>query len=255
MSHLGMGMGGIRGVVGGGGVFDPLDRAETPGISAEDAAALLDGLENDDDDDVDDDETHFVSLTAGGDKAMGSGSSRYSSHPSPTTSPPPVGGGGSGGSGGASRGGGSGGDESGESGSGLGYEGGLGGAGASEAFGEKSSLYIRNLPSDADDLLLYRSFSPHGAIFSVRVMRDEDSGACRGIGFVNFMKRSEALAAIGALNGRVAAGSGSDRVLQISLQSPRVSRSSTSGSTTEARISRAGQSNNPRSSQTGGGAL
>jgi RNA recognition motif-containing protein len=52
-------------------------------------------------------------------------------------------------------------------------------------------------------------------------MRDEDTGACRGIGFVNFLKRSEALGAINALNGRVAAGSGSDRVLQISLQSPR----------------------------------
>ena len=36
----------------------------------------------------------------------------------------------------------------------------------------------------------------------MRVMRDDDTGACRGIGFVNFSKRAEALAAINALNGK-----------------------------------------------------
>jgi|AntAceMinimDraft_1070359.scaffolds.fasta_scaffold16309_2 RNA recognition motif-containing protein len=76
-------------------------------------------------------------------------------------------------------------------------------------------------------------------------MRDEDTRTCRGIGFVNFLKRVEALAAINALNGRVVAASGSDRVLQISLQSPRESRaySTPAGGAMPALIAPAGTSN------------
>lgn len=37
---------------------------------------------------------------------------------------------------------------------------------------------------DADKLFLYEKFSPYGAILSVKVLNDPQSGQCRGVGFV-----------------------------------------------------------------------
>lgn len=42
----------------------------------------------------------------------------------------------------------------------------------------------QNLPVDADKLFLYEKFSPYGAILSVKVLNDPQSGQCRGVGFV-----------------------------------------------------------------------
>jgi len=165
MSHLGMGMGmvgtglvlgmrmaneegtDIRGV---GGVIDPLDRAETPGISAEDAAALLDGLENDD-------ETYFVPMTMPSDnkvppaaaaaaavaatKAEAETPTAACVLPTADTTAPSTA---------AST-------IIASTAASIAYD----SAVVPEA-GEKSSLYIRNLPADADDLFLYRTFAPHG---------------------------------------------------------------------------------------------
>lgn len=215
-----------RGVIRG--AIDPLDRVETPGISAEETAALLDGL------DETEDEAFFAPMpAASGDVASPSkpghnpnskvaavpagapstGASTHSPPPSaePSSRPPSA------------------------------------EPHVAQGPNEKSSLYIRNLHAEADDLFLYRTFAPHGAIFSVRVMLDEETGACRGIGFVNFLRRSEALAAINALNGKVAPGSGSDRVLQISMQSPRDSRASVGGGVTP-RISSPGLNRQERKS-------
>lgn len=41
------------------------------------------------------------------------------------------------------------------------------------------------LPAQADKLFLYEHFAPLGAILSVRVLTD-DTGDCRGVGFVNY---------------------------------------------------------------------
>lgn len=45
-------------------------------------------------------------------------------------------------------------------------------------------VLFQNLPTDADKLFLYEKFSPFGAILSVKVLNDPQSGQCRGVGFV-----------------------------------------------------------------------
>lgn len=72
------------------------------------------------------------------------------------------------------------------------------------AYGSRStqsaSLYIKNLPPEADKLFLYEHFAPLGAILSVRLLTD-DSGACRGVGFVNYADPCSASQAAASLNG------------------------------------------------------
>ncbi len=48
------------------------------------------------------------------------------------------------------------------------------GAGFEAARGESRSLYISNLPEDADDLTLYRLFALYGAVESVKVLSSSD---------------------------------------------------------------------------------
>lgn len=67
------------------------------------------------------------------------------------------------------------------------------------------NLYVNDLPSDADDLWLYRTFAPFGAITSVRVMKDE-AGSSRGFGFVKFVHAQDAIGAISAVNGKMVSG-------------------------------------------------
>ena len=54
-----------------------------------------------------------------------------------------------------------------------------------------------HLMLQADRLYLYEFFAPLGAVQSVRVLTD-DSGQCRGVGFVNYVNNASALAAIQA---------------------------------------------------------
>ena len=63
-------------------------------------------------------------------------------------------------------------------------------------------LFVYNIPETANDAFLYSRFSPHGAISSVNIIRDE-SGKCKGYGFVNMVNYDEACAAICKLNGLV----------------------------------------------------
>lgn len=67
------------------------------------------------------------------------------------------------------------------------------------------NLYVNELPDDADELFMYRTFAPYGAISSVRVMRD-DNGVNRGFGFVKFVNAQEAFIAIGQVHGKVVQG-------------------------------------------------
>ena len=62
------------------------------------------------------------------------------------------------------------------------------------------SLYVKNLPSNADELWLYKAFAPFGAITSVRALRDRDTTALRGVGFVNYVDATAAQAAMAQLN-------------------------------------------------------
>lgn len=83
------------------------------------------------------------------------------------------------------------------------------------------SLYIKNLPANADKLFLYERFAPYGAILSVKVLHDTPTGQCRGVGFVNFTDHASAVRAIQALHGTKVAG---DKQLHVSLQQPRAIR-------------------------------
>lgn len=78
------------------------------------------------------------------------------------------------------------------------------------------SLYVKNLPADADRLFLYEKFAPHGAIYSVKVLPDEQTGKCKGVGFVNYGDAAGARRAINALNGSKLG----DKLLHVSEQTP-----------------------------------
>lgn len=55
--------------------------------------------------------------------------------------------------------------------------------------------YVQNLPPTADDLFLYKTFSPFGAITSVHVVRDNWTGLCTGIATIDFRHHTDALTA------------------------------------------------------------
>eukprot|EP01133_Synstelium_polycarpum_P017350 gene17350-20700_t len=79
---------------------------------------------------------------------------------------------------------------------------------------DPTNLYVYNLPSDADDALLYRLFSPSGAIASVKVVKDPITQACKGFGFVRMVNMPDAINAINSVNGTSVEG----KVLQVSFK-------------------------------------
>lgn len=58
------------------------------------------------------------------------------------------------------------------------------------------SVYIKNLPPEADKLFLYERFAQHGAVISVKVLPDETTGQCKGVGFVNYAVPAGAMLAV-----------------------------------------------------------
>lgn len=63
-------------------------------------------------------------------------------------------------------------------------------------------LFVGNLSREAGDSDLQQLFEPFGKIMSVNVIKDKFSGESKGFGFVEMSKKSEAEAAIEALNGK-----------------------------------------------------
>lgn len=61
-------------------------------------------------------------------------------------------------------------------------------------------LYVGNLPFSATDAEVNELFSQHGAVHSVALINDRETGRPRGFGFVE-MDDDAAQAAISALNG------------------------------------------------------
>ena len=76
------------------------------------------------------------------------------------------------------------------------------------------SLYVKNLPAEADRLFLYEKFAPHGAVYSVKILSDEQNGKCRGVGFVNYGDAKSAIKAVEALHGSKI----QDKLLHVSFQ-------------------------------------
>jgi RNA recognition motif-containing protein len=65
-----------------------------------------------------------------------------------------------------------------------------------------SKLYVGNLPFTTTDDELEEAFNVHGAITSVNVITDRDTGRSRGFGFVEFENEGDAQNAQAALDGQ-----------------------------------------------------
>jgi len=63
-----------------------------------------------------------------------------------------------------------------------------------------SKIYVGNLPFTADEAAVRALFAQHGAVESVALINDRDTGQPRGFGFVE-MARADAARAIQSLNG------------------------------------------------------
>ena len=63
-----------------------------------------------------------------------------------------------------------------------------------------NKLYVGNLPYNATEDDLRTLFSPYGAVASVAIITDRDTGQPRGFGFVE-MSNADASRAMQALNG------------------------------------------------------
>jgi RNA recognition motif-containing protein len=64
-----------------------------------------------------------------------------------------------------------------------------------------SKIYVGNLPFTADENTVRELFSQHGAVESVSLINDRETGRPRGFGFVE-MPRADAARAIQNLNGQ-----------------------------------------------------
>jgi RNA recognition motif-containing protein len=62
-------------------------------------------------------------------------------------------------------------------------------------------LYVGNLPFSATEADVRQLFEQHGAVDSVNVITDRDTGRARGFGFVE-MDEADAVKAMQALDGR-----------------------------------------------------
>ncbi len=71
---------------------------------------------------------------------------------------------------------------------------------------KNANLYVAGLPLSLDEDKLSILFNPFGQIITHKVLYNSD-GTSRGIGFVRYDKRSEAQAAINAMNGKSLDGS------------------------------------------------
>lgn len=67
-------------------------------------------------------------------------------------------------------------------------------------------LYVGNLPFSATEAELRELFEAHGAVESVSVITDRETGRARGFAFVEFEEASGAEAAMQALDGRDVGG-------------------------------------------------
>ena len=81
-------------------------------------------------------------------------------------------------------------------------------------------LYVGNLSYDMTDSDLQTLFEQFGAVQSVQIIMDRDTGRSKGFGFVEMANNTEAQAAISALNGKESDG----RALTVNEARPREDR-------------------------------
>ena len=78
-------------------------------------------------------------------------------------------------------------------------------------------IYVGNLPYSATDGELQQKFEAFGQVDSATVVMDRETGRSKGFGFVEMSEKSEADAAIAALNGQDMDG----RALKVNEARPR----------------------------------
>jgi RNA recognition motif-containing protein len=86
-------------------------------------------------------------------------------------------------------------------------------------------LYVGNLPYETNETDLQELFAQAGAVETVTVMRDRDTGRARGFAFVEMASDDDAQKAITELNDRQFGG----RRLTVNEARPQVPRSSPAG--------------------------
>lgn len=82
-------------------------------------------------------------------------------------------------------------------------------------------LYVGNLPYETNETDLQALFAQAGAVESVNVMRDRDTGRARGFAFVEMANEADAQNAIAQLNDRPFGG----RNLTVNEARPQAARS------------------------------
>ena len=81
--------------------------------------------------------------------------------------------------------------------------------------GQGWCIFVYNVPETTEESLLYQLFSPFGAITSVKVIKDLNTGKCKRYSFVNMLNYEDAYQAIVHLNGYQLDG----KALQVSFKS------------------------------------
>jgi RNA recognition motif-containing protein len=87
------------------------------------------------------------------------------------------------------------------------------------------NIYIGNMSFDTTEDQLRQAFEAFGEVSTVNIITDKYSGEPRGFAFVEMSGKSEAIAAIGGLNGQELNG----RALKVSEAKPRAQSGNRSG--------------------------
>ena len=82
------------------------------------------------------------------------------------------------------------------------------------------NIYVGNLPYGLSESELRDAFANFGAVSTVKILTDRETGRSRGFGFVEMPNRPEAEAAVANLNGKDVGG----RPLRVNEARPRERR-------------------------------
>lgn len=82
------------------------------------------------------------------------------------------------------------------------------------------NIYVGNLPYGLSESELRDAFANFGAVSTVKILTDRETGRSRGFGFVEMPNRTEAEAAVANLNGKDVGG----RPLRVNEARPRERR-------------------------------
>lgn len=89
----------------------------------------------------------------------------------------------------------------------------------------EAKLYVGNLSHTTSEDDLRALFAQAGTVVSVAVIKDRDTGASKGFGFIEMTNQVEAQKAISLFNGHMM----NEHQLAVNLATPRVARSTRGG--------------------------